>query len=925
MSRVDLWVNDVPHSLDVGERDTLLDVLRERLHLTGTKNGCGEGHCGACTVIVDGKAVRACVTRSARLNGSRVWTIEGLAQGGHLHPVQQAFVAAGAIQCGFCTPGMIMAAKALLDANPRPTRDEIADALERNLCRCTGYVKVFEAVELAAELMLLEQDVPLSQPGGVGKSVPRPDAAAKATGQAQYAADLFFGGMLHAAVLRSEHAHARVIRLDAEEARSAPGVRALLTAADVPGSKVHGLVVEDWPVFAWDKVRYVGDALAAVAADTPEAARKALDLIRVEYEPLPVVTDPVCALEPGAPLVHKDGNLLSEAKVLRGDVEAAFRKAAVVVEQVYHTPTNEHAFLEPETSVAVPAEDGGVTVYTGSQIPFSDQKQVAASLGLPLEKVRIVQAAVGGAFGGKEDICTQIHAALLAQATGRPVKLTLSRRESMRVHPKRHATRIWLKTAADADGCLLAVKVRIWGDTGAYASLGPHVIRRAATHASGPYAIPNADIVSYTVYTNNPPAGAFRGFGATQAQFAAECQMDLLAEKLGISPLEIRRRNALRVGSRTAVGQMLRESVGLPETIEAAATAFPESRALADPVRTWQRAKPTYGKVRGWGMACAFKNVGLGGGVADSAGAEVELSADGIIEVRIGAAEVGQGIVSVSSQIAAEVLGAKPDDIRVVVGDTLRTPDGGATTGSRQTFITGNAVRLAALGLREVLVQIAAEQLDVPPDRISFGCSHAQVQGGVQRVSLRVLAEAAKQEGRSLTVRRVYTPPTTVPLGREGDAHFAYGYATQVAEVEVDLTTGDVRVLRVAAAHDIGKAINPQSVEGQIEGGVVMGIGLALKEEFVLDEGRILSDSLAKYKIPTTQDVPEIVPILVEALSEEGPFGAKGVGEIPSIPTVPAIINAIYDATGVRISRVPVRREDLLRAIQSRTGHDQCR
>jgi xanthine dehydrogenase molybdenum-binding subunit len=920
MSRVDLWINGVLHSLEVGTKETLLDVLRERLHLTGTKNGCGEGHCGACTVVVDGKAVRACITRAARLHGGHIWTIEGLAQHGHLHPVQQAFVATGAIQCGFCTPGMIMAAKALLDANPQPTRSEIADALKRNLCRCTGYVKIIEAVELAAQLMLLERDLQPPQGSGIGHSAVRPDAVAKATGEAKYSADLFFDGMLHGAVLRSEHPHARIVRLDVEAARSAEGVRIVLTAADVPGSRVHGLVVEDWPVFAWDKVRYVGDALAAVAADTPEAARAALDMIHVEYELLPVVTDPVRALDAGAPLVHDGGNLLSEAKVLRGDVEAAFRQAAAVVEHVYHTPANDHAFLEPETSVAVTDGDGGIIVYTGSQIPFADQKQTAASLGLPLEKVRIIQAAVGGAFGGKEDISTQIHAALLAQATGRPVKLTFSRRESMRVHPKRHATRIWLKTAADAQGRLLAVQARIWGDTGAYGSLGPHVIRRAATHASGPYAIPNADIISYTVYTNNPPAGAFRGFGATQAQFAAECQMDLLAEKLGISPLEIRRRNALRVGSVTAVGQTLRESVGLPETIEAAVAAFPEAQALADPMRTWQRVKPAGSKVRGWGMACAFKNVGLGGGVADSAGAELELGLDGILEVRVGAAEVGQGIVAVSSQIAAEVLSVKPEDIRVVIGDTLRTPDGGATTGSRQTFITGNAVRLAALDLRGALAQTAAEQLDASPEAITF--AESQVQGGGQQISLRNLAEMALREGRSLVIRRVYTPPRTVPLGQEGDAHFAYGYATQVAEVEVDLDSGEVRVLRVAAAHDIGKAINPQSVEGQIEGGVVMGIGLALKEELVLDGGRLVSDSLAKYKIPTTQDVPEIVPILVEALSEEGPFGAKGVGEIPSIPTVPAIINAIYDATGIRFSRIPVRPQSLLAAIESRTGHD---
>ncbi len=917
MPRVKLQVNGDWHALEVGEKESLLDVLRERLRLTGTKNGCGEGHCGACTVIVDGKARRACITRAARLDGSSIWTIEGLAREGHLHPVQQAFVASGAIQCGFCTPGMIMAAKALLDANPHPTRDEIRDALANNLCRCTGYVKIVAAVELAADLMAAGQSAEQGVTG-VGVSAIRPDAALKATGKALYAADMFFDGMLYGAVLRSAYPHARLLRVDVGEARTMPGVHAVLTADDVPGRKTHGLVVDDWPVFAWDKVRYVGDAIAAVAAESPETARAALERIHVEYEPLPVVTDPVRALEPDAPRVHEQGNLVSEARVLRGDVEEAFRNAAVVVEQTYETPFNEHAFLEPETSVAVPREDGGITIYVGSQIPFADQAQVAASLALPVEKVRIIQSAVGGAFGGKEDISTQIHAALLAQATGRPVKLSLSRRESIRVHPKRHATRIWLKTAATADGRLLAVKARIWGDTGAYASLGPHVIRRAATHVSGPYAIPNADIVSYTVYTNNPPAGAFRGFGATQAHFAAECQMDILAERLGISPLEIRRKNAVRVGSAMATGQILRESVGLPDTIERALSVIPEAQTLGDARRSWERGGQQGRKVRGWGIACAFKNVGLGGGVADSAGAEVELCGDGTLEVRVGAAEVGQGLVSVASQIAGEVLGAPPEAIRLVVGDTALTPDGGATTASRQTFITGNAVRLAAMDLKATLAQTAAEMLDAAPDRVSFVGGYAEAGG--KRVSLAALAEAARAEGRRLVVRRVDTPPRTVPLGQEGDIHFAYGYATQVAEVEVDLDTGDVRVVRIAAAHDVGKAINPRAVEGQIEGGVVMGIGLALQEELVLDEGRILSDTLAKYKIPTVHDVPEITPILVESPTSEGPFGAKGVGEIPSIATVPAIVNAIYDATGVRLTRIPIRKEELRRAIHARSG-----
>jgi selenium-dependent xanthine dehydrogenase len=928
---ISVCVNGGFRQVEVGRKTTLLQVLRDEFHLTGAKNGCGQGHCGACTVIVDGKAVRSCVYLARRADGKQVETIEGLARDGELHPLQKAFIEHGAIQCGFCTPGMIMAAKALLDAEPRPTREDIYQALERNLCRCTGYAKIIEAI-LAASGQWLEvgEAQPLTfaprvaDPSttlraglaprlAVGHSLPRPDARAKATGEAVFAADLYpstgsrhrFEGMLHGQVLRSRYPHARVLRVDASKAKALPGVVAVLTAADVPGAKNHGLLRNDWPVLAYDKVRYVGDAVALVAVETEQIAEAALELIEVDYEPLPVVASAEAALAEDAPLIHEEGNVLKYLTFQRGDVKAAFAQADIVVENEYHTPAGDHSFLEPEAGVATVDDEGNVTVYAGSQIPFDDQRQIAASLALPPEKVRVVQTKVGGAFGGKEDIHVQIHVALLAQATGRPVKLVFTRHESMIVHPKRHATVIRLKTGATKAGKLLAVQAHIVGDTGAYASLGEPVMTRTATHASGPYEVPNFKVDCYAVHTNNPPAGAYRGFGVPQATFASETQMDILAEKLGMSPFELRRINALKVGATTATGQTLWESVGLLECLERVESQIP---SLQSPISNLQSR-------RGWGVACAYKNVGLGGGLADSAGAEVELLDDGRAIVRAGAAEVGQGLVGVLTQMVVEELGVDYGKVEVILGDTGQCLDGGPTTASRQTYVTGNAVRYAARQVRQALAGAVAEELDAAPDTLVFREERVSRPDGCS-ISLEEAIALARREGRSLDASHVYTPPKTVPLEEEGDKHFAYGYAAQVAQVEVDITSGEVKVLKVIAAHDVGRAINPMAVEGQLEGGVMMGLGYALTEEFKVEEGRVLSDSFAKYKVPRIHQIPEIVPIIVEHEAAEGPYGAKGVGEITSIPTTAAITNAIYAACGARIFSLPATPTRILAALE---------
>jgi selenium-dependent xanthine dehydrogenase len=904
--QIEFWVNGEFRDLSVSAKTMLLDVLRDELRLTGTKNGCGHNACGACTVIVDGKAVRSCVYPASRADGKRVETIEGLAEDGELHPLQQAFIDAGAVQCGFCTPGMIMAAKALLDRSPQPSREEIVEALEGNLCRCTGYAKIVEAVETAAGLREPRRERRELPTSIVGREVPRPDARAKVTGSATFAADLYFENMLFAKVLRSEFPHAKLLSVDTEKAKALAGVAAVITADDVPGERNHGLARLDWPVLAYDKVRYTGDAIAVVAADSEALAEEALKLIQVRYEPLHVVASAEEALEADAPVIHEGGNILEHIKLRQGDVEKGFAEADVIVEREYRTPSGDHVFLEPEAAVGLLDDEGRVVVYVGSQIPFSDRAQIASSLGLPEDRVRVIQTKVGGAFGGKEDIAGQIHVALLAKITGRPVKLVYTREESMIAHPKRHACVIRLKTGAKEDGSLTAVEARILGDSGAYASLGPYVMTRGATHSLGPYAVPNAKVDCYAMYTNNPPAGAYRGFGAPQAHFAAESQMDMLSEKLGIPPLELRRKNALRVDSVTVTGQKLRESVGLMETIDRVEQAMKEV-APSGPLAP--------GKKRGWGVACAYKNVGLGGGVADSAGVEVELLDDGRAHVRAGAADVGQGIVMVLAQIVAEELGVEYHKIDVLVGDTDLTPDGGATTASRQSYISGNAARLAARRLRGVLSRAAGEELDVSPDSLKFEAGHITGPDG-KAMPLEEGIRLAKAEGHSLVASEVYTPPKTVPLGEHGDMHFAYGYATQAAEVEVDITSGHVKVLRVIAAHDVGSTVSPLGVEGQLEGGVVMGLGFALMEDFTMQEGVPQKTTLTRYRIPTARHMPELVPIMVEDPTADGPYGAKGVGEITSIPTAPAIANAIHDAVGVRVVSLPATPEKVLKGLE---------
>jgi selenium-dependent xanthine dehydrogenase len=906
--------------MEVPESRTLAEVLRYDLGLTGTKIGCEEAECGLCTVLVDGLPVDSCIYPAFKAHGRQVTTIEGLAQGDQLHPLQRAFIEHGAVQCGFCTPGLIMTAKALLDGNPNPTPHDIKVALKDTLCRCTGYASVVNAILSASGELRGEGATPWRAPetsaplSVIGRSTPPPGVVDKVTGRAKYADDYIFEGMLHARTLRAKHPHARILRIDTSKAKALPGVHTVLTYKDVSGENIHGLVYDDWPALAEGKVRYMGDPLAIVAAETPEIAAQALELIEVDYEPLPAVTDPVSARSDDAPLVHeewKTGNLLQRIKVRHGDVEQGFAEADVIVERTYRTPTTEHAFMEPECAIGVPAgyddEHDKLTVYVGSQIPYQDRCQIARVLGLRDEQVRVRGTLIGGGFGGKEDIAGQIHVALLTQATGRPVKMLYTRQESLLFHPKRHATIIRIRTGAKRDGRLTAVEAELYGDGGAYASLSDKVMTRATTHATGPYDVPNARIDCYAMYTNNPPSGAFRGFGVTQSAFAVEQNMDILAHELGIDPLELRLKNAQRVGVTTATGQILRESVGLIEAIE----RVRDEMSGGDFRWGWREGNRAYG----WGVACSYKNTGLGGGAPDKAGAEVEMFEDGTLEARTSAADMGQGVGVVVAQCAAEEMGLPFECVRVLLSDTDLTPDAGPTTASRQTYVTGNAVRLAASALRQAMTAVVAEHVNVPPERIRFEEGLARYDG--QSVPLGEVVGWMHRAGLEPKAHHEYCAPETHPLGSGGDMHFAFSYAAQAALVEVDLESGEVRVLKVVAATDVGRAVNPKALQGQVEGGIVMALGFCLTEQYIIEDGVPWSRLLARYKIPSIKHAPEIVSHIVEHPTGEGPYGAKGVGEIASINTAPAICNAIYHAVGVRVFSLPVDQDGLLRAIKS--------
>jgi xanthine dehydrogenase molybdenum-binding subunit len=837
-------------SIDLPEGATLLDVLRDGCGVMSVKDGCApEGSCGACTVMVEGKAVVSCAQPATRFEGRAVTTQEGL-DAADRERWAHAFVAAGASQCGFCSPGIVMKAESLLEKRPAPSRQEIGKALAGNLCRCTGYVKIVDAVEIAAAARRGEPLPELDRSGHIGSRTARYMGVELALGDKPYINDMAVEGMLHGAIRYSDHPRARVVRIDTSAARAHPGVAEVVTWRDVPGERVQGLIRKDWRMFVaeGEVTSYVGDVLAVVAAETRAAAREAAALIQVDYEVMEPVTDPFDALADGAPELHDGGNVLSTSLIERGDVDVAFSGAAHVATETFRTQFIEQAFLEPESSLAVPDGDGGVRFYSQGQGVWDDRDQVASFLGLPPDKVRATLVSNGGAFGAKEDLNVQPHACLLALRTGRPVRITLSRKESLAFHAKRHPITMEYTVGCNADGHLVGVRARMVGDTGAYASVGDKVLERAAGHACSAYRVPNVDIEARAVYTNNPPAGAMRGFGANQANFAMESMMDILAERVGIDGWEMRWRNALEVGDAFCTGQVLGPGVGAKATLEAVREAF-------------------YSSPRA-GIACGVKNTGVGNGLAEHGRAILRPEADGTVTLFHSWTEMGQGCHTVLAQIASQELGVDYDRIDVVV-DTERDLGTGQTTASRATVLGGRAVMEAAAKLRAARDGHTIESL----------------------------------AGREFAGEVVIDWTTKPGTGEPGAAtHFAYGWATQVV-----LLDEDGRIEKIVAAHDVGKVLNPTLLEGQIEGGLHMGLGHSLTEEFVVDGGRVTTDTLKSLNIIPPATMPPVEVIFVEVEQPEGPYGAKGVGEIALVPTAGAVAGALHAYDGIRRTRLPMK------------------
>ncbi|RKW53344.1 MAG: selenium-dependent xanthine dehydrogenase [Lachnospiraceae bacterium] len=831
---------------------SLLRFLRDDLKLKSIKDGCSQGACGTCTIIIDGKATRACVMTTKRAEGMNIVSVEGLSDF-EKEAFVYAFGSKGAVQCGFCIPGMVMSGKALIDRNPNPTEDDIKEAIKGNICRCTGYKKIIEAIELVAQIMRgdkkIDEELEKGDDFGVGSNAFRIDVRDKVLGIGEYVDDMELENMLHVSAVRTKYPRARVLDIDASEALALEGVVAVLTAEDVPNNKV-GHIQQDWDVMIakGDITRCMGDAICLVVAESEEILKKAKTLVKVEYEVLEPVRNIQEAMAEDAPKVHPNGNLCQSRHVTRGDAKTAIANSKYTVTETFDTPFTEHAFLEPECAIAMPYKDG-VKIFSTDQSIYDTRKEVAIMFGWDLEKVVVENKYVGGGFGGKEDVSTQHIAALCAYKLGRTVKAKFSRDESLAFHPKRHAMHGTFTLGCDENGIFTGLDCDIYFDTGAYASLCGPVLERACTHSVGPYCYQNTDIRGYGYYTNNPPAGAFRGFGVCQSEFALESIIDLLAEKVGISPWEIRYRNAIEPGKVLPNGQIADCSTALKETLEAVKEAYDAN----------------YPNV---GLACAMKNAGVGVGLPDKGRAKLVVN-NGIIEIYCGASDIGQGCATVFVQMAAETLNLPKSKFVNMGCNSELAPDSGTTSGSRQTLISGEAIRLVSLELKKELDEVGGD-LD-------------------------------KLNGRSYFAE--YFEPTDklgadVPFPK---SHIAYGYATHLV-----ILNDDGKVKTVYAAHDSGKVVNPIAIQGQIEGGVLMSLGYALTEDFKLQDC-VVKSKYGTLGLMRATDIPEIHAIYVEKDELLGvAYGSKGIGEIATIPTAPAVQNAYYKRDGKLRPKLPM-------------------
>jgi CO/xanthine dehydrogenase Mo-binding subunit/aerobic-type carbon monoxide dehydrogenase small subunit (CoxS/CutS family) len=888
----------------------LSQVLREELGLTGTKVGCDAGDCGACTVSIDGRQVCACMMPLGQVAGRKVTTVEGLATDGALSPLQAAFHRHGAAQCGICTPGMLIAAQDLLDRNPDPNEPEVLDALGGVLCRCTGYRKIVEAVLDVGDNGWIAESPPVGQ--AVGARLAKVDGIPKLTGAEIFGADAAPDGALWLRVLRSPHARARFILGDLAPLHAKyPGLTAVLTHKDVPGSNLFGIYPtgKDQPVLAPDEVRYRGEAVLALIGDGATIAAIRDEELPIAWEPLDPVTGTEAALAEGAALVQagKPGNVLIRGRVLCGDAEAAFAQATFTAEGSWQTPFVEHAYIEPEAGWAR-REGDRLTVAVTTQTPYMDRDEIAHVLGIDKHQVRLIPTACGGGFGGKLDASVQLLVGLAAWKLDRPVRCTFTRPESMAATTKRHPARMRARAACDKDGKLLAYAFDGDFDTGAYASWGPTVADRVPIHAAGPYAVANVHNTSVAAHTNGPPAGAFRGFGVPQCALAHEALCDELAAQSGLDPLEFRLRNAIRKGDTTATGQAIEASAGLAECLEALKPHWGPARHEAETHNASNGALR-----RGTGIGCMWYGCG-NTSMSNPSTIRVGLSRAGRLTLYSGAADIGQGANTVMVQICADALGVAAGSFEVVMGDTDLTADAGKSSASRQTFVSGKAAQLAGEDLRSQILRRANAGGDAMLD-IADGAVVLREAGQEWVLDLGTLnadPNGPNSHGDVLLGEGTFDPPST-PLDDNGQGapYATYGFAAQIAEVEVDLDLGRVAVRRIVAAHDVGRAINPVQVEGQIHGGIAQGLGFALMEEYVPG----VSENLHDYLIPTIGDVPPIEVILIEDPEPLGPFGAKGIGEPALIPTAPAILGAIQHATGIRPNVLPVTPHRLREAI----------
>ena len=889
--------------------ERLSDVLRNQCGLTGTKVGCNTGDCGACTVLVDGQPVCSCITPVGQIEGCLIETVEGLMQEGVLSQLQQSFLHYGAAQCGVCTPGMLMAAKSLLDKEPRPSQSQVEDALGGVLCRCTGYRKIVEAVMQASDFSA--SDVVLTASNNVGQAIRHLDGEPKVTGELHYGADAVPANALVLRVVRAEHDAASFELGDVQHfIASHPGIERVLTARDIPGHNSFGVIPPfvDQPVFADGQVRFRGEAVAAIVGEPSAMANLDIADFPIQWHALEPVLNPDDALRSDAAPLHptRPGNVLIRGLVERGDVSKALEHASVSATVSSSTPFIEHAYIEPEAGYAVRKENR-LEIFGCTQATQMDRDEVARILDLAVEDVRVKPSACGGGFGSKIDVSFQPFIALAAWLCDRPVTVCYTRPESMRSTTKRHPSQISLSVGCDANGLITAFDFNGTFNTGAYASWGPTVANRVPVHASGPYYTPNYRARSLAVHTNTPPAGAFRGFGVPQSAIAQECAFDVLAEKLNTDRLDFRLRNALVNGQATVTGQVFDSGVGIVDCLEALQPAWKNALAKA---AKFNADNSDSGQRKGVGIASCWYGCG-NTSLPNPSTIRFGIKACGEVVLHQGAMDIGQGSNTVITQIAADALGIVAHDITRLDGDTDLTPDCGKTSASRQTFITGAAAKQAGEVLRAMILRHA----NVGPDaRIDVGDGCIQLHSDAPTVTLDLSALPANEHGYVFMSEETFDPET-LPLDEKGQGkpYALYGYGAQIMELTVDTRLGSVTLDHITTAHDVGRAINPMLVEGQIEGGVAQGIGMALMEDY--QPGR--TENLHDYLIPTIGDMPQFTHIIVEVEDPVGPYGAKGLGEHVLIPTAPAIINAIRHATGAWITDLPVTPDKVLAAIQA--------